>query len=136
MGATKQQTYTQKQIEYAKFFKALGHPARIAALENLMKSTGYEAGFDELFDNIDLTQSTKSEHLKKLTEIGILRTKLTYDGRRSCLRYRVHKEAIELMNNFLNFIYEDVNWNFNNYQTNEFYSAFHPAIDWPMVCRT
>lgn len=136
MGATKLETYTQKQIEYAKFFKALGHPARIAALENLMKSTTSEAGFDELFDNIDLAQSTKSEHLKKLTEIGILQTKLVHDGRRSYLRYRIHKEAIELMNNFLNFINEDIDWNSNNYSGNEFYSAFHPAIDWQMSYRT
>lgn len=136
MGATKFEVYTQKQIEYAKFFKALGHPARIAALENLMKSTKHEAGFDELFANIDLAQSTKSEHLKKLTEIGIFRIKLVYDGKRSCLRYRMNKEAIELINNFLNFIYENIDWNYNNYLSDEFYSAFHPAIDWQMSYRT
>lgn len=136
MGATKFETYTQKQIEYAKFFKALGHPARIAALQNLMKSTECESGFNELFDNINLAQSTKSQHLKKLTEIGILRTKLVYEEKKSCLRYRVNKEALEFTCHFLDFIHDNIDWNSNNYLSNEFYSAFCPAIDWQISYRT
>lgn len=136
MGATKFEVYTQRQIEYAKFFKALGHPARIAALENLMKSTGYEAGFDELFDGIDLAQSTKSQHLKKLTEIGIIRIKLVSKANKSCLRYRVNKEAVEFVKQFLEFIYENVNWESNNYVGDGFYSSFHPCIDFQMYFRT
>lgn len=136
MGATKFEVYTQRQIEYAKFFKALGHPARIGALENLMKSVGYEAGFDELFDGIDLAQSTKSQHLKKLTETGIIRTKLVSSNNKSCLRYRLNKEAIEFVRQFLEFIHESIDWNGSNYMGDGFYSSFQPGVDWQMYFRT
>lgn len=136
MGATKFEVYSQKQIEYAKFFKALGHPARIAALENLMKATGYECGFEELFDGIDLSQSTKSQHLKKLVEIGIVRTKFVSSNRKSCLRYRVNKEAIQFMKQFLEFIYDNIDWDSNNYLGGNFYSSFHPVIDFPIGFQT
>ncbi len=136
MGATKFEVYTQRQIEYAKFFKALGHPARIGALENLMKSVGYEAGFDELFDGIDLAQSTRSQHLKKLTETGIIRTKLVSSNNKTCLRYRLNKEAIEFIRQFLEFIHESIDWNGNNYMGDGFYSSFQPGIDWQMYFRT
>lgn len=136
MGATKFEVYSQKQIEYAKFFKALGHPARIAALENLMKATDYECGFEELFDGIDLAQSTKSQHLKKLVEIGIVRTKFVSSDRKSCLRYRVNKEAIQFVKQFLEFIYDNIDWDSNNYLGGNFYSFFHPAIDFPVGFQT
>lgn len=136
MGATKFEVYTQKQIEYAKFFKALGHPARIAALENLMKAIEHESGFEELFDGIDLAQSTKSQHLKKLIEVGIVRTKLISNDRKSCLRYRVSKEAIEFVKQFLEFIHDNIDWDNNNYLGGNFYSSFHPGIDFRVGFQT
>jgi ArsR family transcriptional regulator len=134
MGATKYQAYTQKQIEYAKFFKALGHPARIAVLENLMKSTDFEAGFDEIFADVDIAQSTKSQHIQKLTELGIVRTKLIQSHNKSCVRYRVNKQAIDFVKQFLDYIYENIDWNIN-YLGDSFYSPFQSNREWLMSFR-
>lgn len=134
MGATKYQAYTQKQIEYAKFFKALGHPARIAVLENLMKSTDFEAGFDEIFADVDIAQSTKSQHIQKLTELGIVRTKLIQSRNKSCVRYRVNKQAIDFVKQFLDYIHENIDWNIN-YLGDSFYSPFQSNREWLMSFR-
>lgn len=130
MGATKYQTYTEQQIEYAKFFKALGHPARIAVIENLMKSSG-EAYFKELFENIDLAQSTKSEHLKQLTDLGIVDTRLETIGNRSCLKYRLNKNALKFINKFIESIHRETNKRV--FKLNNFYSAYSHHIDWGLV---
>ncbi|MCO5258711.1 MAG: ArsR family transcriptional regulator [Crocinitomicaceae bacterium] len=113
MGATKYETYTEKQIQFANFFKALAHPARYAVVEKLIEANGQDLDFEEVFDGIDLAQSTKSEHLKQLVNSGILKTKLITKDRRSCLRYRLNKPAIEFLEKFIHKINELVDLNDN-----------------------
>ena len=38
MGLTKTENYTERQIELAKMIKVLGHPARIAIVESIIKT--------------------------------------------------------------------------------------------------
>ncbi len=88
MGTTKYQIYTSEQIEMARLFKALAHPARLAIIENVLR---YEflSGKDLQF-YIPLSQSTISQHLKELYVAGII--DIRADGNKSI--YSIKKEAL------------------------------------------
>ena len=66
--------------ELAGFAKALGHPARVQILRMLSRRTSCVYG--ELVDEIDLAQSTISQHVKVLKEAGLIRGEV--DGPRIC----------------------------------------------------
>ncbi|HNS42303.1 MAG TPA: winged helix-turn-helix domain-containing protein [Taishania sp.] len=113
MGATKYEAYTERQIQFANFFKSIAHPARFAAIESLIEAGGDELTFDEIFKNINLAQSTKSVHLKQLIEAGIIKTKLTKNRNKSCLKYRLNKTAFEFLEKLINHINDKVDLNEN-----------------------
>jgi DNA-binding transcriptional ArsR family regulator len=62
MGATKSDIFTQDQNEIALIAKAIGHPARIAILQYLLKKNACVCG--DIVDEIGLAQATVSQHLK------------------------------------------------------------------------
>ena len=70
MGVTKQDAYTERQQRLAAIFKALGHPARIAILEQLLRSECCICR--DFTDEIALSQPTISRHLKELKNAGII----------------------------------------------------------------
>ena len=88
MGTTKYQAYSTEQIEMARLFKALAHPARLAIIENILR---YESlsGKDLQF-YIPLSQSTISQHLKELFVAGII--DIRADGNKSV--YTIKKLAL------------------------------------------
>ena len=69
MGVTKD-VYTTGQTRLAAVFKALGHPARIAILEQLLRSECCICR--DFTDEIALSQPTVSRHLKELKAVGII----------------------------------------------------------------
>lgn len=74
--------------KYASLLKTLGHPIRIKIIETLMndkKSVG------EIWNSLQLPQSTVSQHLSVLRGIGIL--KFERDG--SSVRYYLSDKRIE-----------------------------------------
>lgn len=71
MGATKSIEFTVKDNSLAKYAKALGHPARIAILQLLAKKQTCICG--DIVDEIPLSQSTVSQHLKELKEAGLIK---------------------------------------------------------------
>ena len=66
MGLTKTLNYSEKQIELAAMLKVLGHPARIAILQSIIKADACVCG--DLVTEIGLAQSTISQHLKELND--------------------------------------------------------------------
>ena len=68
MGLTKTEGFTKTQIEVAAFAKALGHPARIAILQFLAKQKSCVCV--DIVDELPLSQSTVSQHLKALKAVG------------------------------------------------------------------
>jgi ArsR family transcriptional regulator, arsenate/arsenite/antimonite-responsive transcriptional repressor len=80
MGLTKTENFTEKQIELANIFKALGHPARIAIVEYLIKSNKCVCG--DIVDELPLAQATVSQHLKELKNAGLI--KGTIEGNTIC----------------------------------------------------
>lgn len=71
MGTTKSNLFTDKQNAFAAFAKAFSHPARIAIIEHLLKSESCING--DLVDELGLAQSTISQHLSELKQIGIIK---------------------------------------------------------------
>lgn len=71
MGASKSNIFTEDQNEMAKLSKALGHPARIAILEFLIRSNSCICG--DIVNELGLAQATVSQHLKELKNVGIIK---------------------------------------------------------------
>jgi DNA-binding transcriptional ArsR family regulator len=80
MGATKSYEFSVKENKLAKVAKALAHPARIAILNFLIKRQACVCG--DIVDEIPLSQSTVSQHLKELKEAGLITGEI--EGARVC----------------------------------------------------
>lgn len=87
MGITKTEGFSESQVRTANLAKALGHPARIAILEQLMESQPCICG--DLVDVLPLSQATVSQHLRELKNVGLIQG--TIDGPR--VNYRINEEA-------------------------------------------
>lgn len=84
MGLTKIKSYKETELELAKYAKALAHPARMAILQLLIKKQACICG--DLVDELPLSQSTVSQHLKELKEAGLIQG--TIEGPSVC--YCIH----------------------------------------------
>jgi len=80
MGTTKSNLFTLQQNRIASMAKALAHPARIAILEHLIEHGSCVCG--DIVDELPLSQSTISQHLKAMKEAGIIRGDI--DGTYRC----------------------------------------------------
>ena len=88
MGATKTDHFTEEQNEVASMLKAIGHPARVAILEYLIKGDTCICG--DIVNELPLSQPTVSQHLKELKNAGLI--KGTVEGTAIC--YCVDKKAM------------------------------------------
>lgn len=79
MGTTKKSAFTEEQNHLAEFAKAIGHPARIAILQQLFNRACI---CGDLVEVLPLAQSTVSQHLKELKNAGIIKGEI--DGPRTC----------------------------------------------------
>jgi len=71
MGATKAEEFALKDNRIANYAKALAHPARIAILNLLIKKKACICG--DIVDELPLSQSTVSQHLKELKQAGLIK---------------------------------------------------------------
>ena len=71
MGVTKTDFFTDKQNTLANLFKALGHPARIAIIDYLLKKQECICG--DIVEELPLAQPTISQHLKELKNAGLIK---------------------------------------------------------------
>jgi DNA-binding transcriptional ArsR family regulator len=95
MGLSKTEEFTIKQNKIAKYMKALAHPARIAILELLIKKQACVCG--DIVDDLPLSQSTVSQHLKELKDAGLIKGDI--DGARVC--YCIDEKEWEVVKNYL-----------------------------------
>ncbi|MBX7052191.1 MAG: metalloregulator ArsR/SmtB family transcription factor [Flavobacteriales bacterium] len=94
MGATKSEHFTEKQNAMASMIKALGHPARVAILEYLLKVDTCICG--DIVNEIPLAQPTISQHLKELKQAGLIKGRI--EGNSIC--YCVDEQAIKTMREY------------------------------------
>ena len=71
MGVTKTDHFSDNQNELAVFAKALGHPARIAIIQYLIKVNTCICG--DIVNELPLAQPTVSQHLKELKNACIIK---------------------------------------------------------------
>ena len=80
MGVTKSEEFKLKDNLIANYAKALAHPARIAILRFLIQKQACVCG--DIVDELPLSQSTVSQHLKELKQAGLIKGDI--DGAKVC----------------------------------------------------
>jgi len=80
MGITKSDEFSVKDNRVSRYAKALSHPARIAILRLLIKKQACICG--DIVEELPLSQSTVSQHLKELKEAGLIKGDI--DGAKVC----------------------------------------------------
>lgn len=103
MGLTKTVGFTKSQIELAAFAKALGHPARIAILQFLARQKSCMCA--AIVDELPLSQSTVSQHLKELKSVGLIKGNV--EGPSIC--YCIDEKNWSKVKNVLGDLFEDFN---------------------------
>ncbi|RRJ93557.1 ArsR/SmtB family transcription factor [Flavobacterium macacae] len=102
MGATKTEHFTERQNQIATIAKALGHPARIAIIEYLVKVNECICG--DIVNELPLAQATVSQHLKELKNAGIIQGSI--EGNSIC--YCIDEKTIEILNTYFSKIIQTV----------------------------
>lgn len=80
MGVTRSDLFTEQQNELAAMARVLGHPARIAILQHLLKAN--TCINSDLVQELGLAQATISQHLKELKNLGLIKGNI--EGTRMC----------------------------------------------------
>ncbi len=99
MGATKSEEFSVKDNRVAKYAKALSHPARVAILKLLIQKQACVCG--DIVDELPLSQSTVSQHLKELKEAGLIKGEI--EGAKVC--YCIDEKEWEIAKNLLSEIF-------------------------------
>jgi DNA-binding transcriptional ArsR family regulator len=99
MGASKTEAYSNKELTLAKYAKALSHPARVAILNVLLKKQSCICG--DIVDELPLSQSTVSQHLKELKEAGLIKGDIDGVSVCYCIDEKEWKKASVLLNGFM-----------------------------------
>jgi ArsR family transcriptional regulator len=100
MGLTKSEIFTEEQNKIATIAKVLGHPARIAILEFLIKLETCVCG--DLVKDIGLAQPTISQHLKELKKVGLIKGKIEGTSICYCIDQENWNKIKNTLNQFLN----------------------------------
>ncbi len=98
MGITKTEKFTATQNELALLAKALGHPARIAILQCIINSKSCITGY--LVDELPLSQSTVSQHLKELKQAGLIQGEIEGTSVNYCIHQENWNTAKKLLGEF------------------------------------
>lgn len=100
MGTTKTEEFTIKDNKISKYAKALANPARVAILQLLIKKQSCICG--DIVDELPLSQSTVSQHLKELKDAGLIKGDI--DGARIC--YCIDEKEWDKAKGYLNSLFE------------------------------
>lgn len=96
----KTKEFSKDDLQLAKYLKALAHPARISIMKQLASANTCFCG--EIVEVLPLSQSTVSQHLKELKEVGLVKGEI--DGAKVCycIDQEEWKKAIDTIQEFLN----------------------------------
>ena len=107
---TKVELFSTDLQESAAFFKALGHPARLAILKYLAETKVCISG--DISNELPLSRTTVNQHLKELKELGLIVGEI--EGVK--VNYCLNTKKIESVRNILQAFLEDIN---NNLDTSQ-----------------
>lgn len=94
MGITKTSIFTESQNELARFAKVLGHPARIAIVQHIVKRGECICG--DLVQEIGLAQATISQHLRELKQANIIQGTIEGTSVCYCLNPKTCKKLMKV----------------------------------------
>lgn len=100
MGTTKSEIFTNQQNQLATIAKVLGHPARIAIIQHLIKVNTCICG--DLVEEIGLAQPTISQHLKELKNVGIIQGSIEGSSRCYCINKTNWEQFQTMFDTFFN----------------------------------
>jgi len=108
MGASKTDGFTEQQNQLAVMAKALGHPARIAIIEYLLKVDACICG--DIVGVLPLAQATVSQHLKELKNAGLIKGNI--EGTAIC--YCIDEKGFDVIRLFFDYIQQSMAKKSNN----------------------
>jgi len=100
MAYSKKDQFSPVEVRLAALAKALSHPARIAILKLLISKKSCICG--DIVDELPLSQSTVSQHLKELKKVGLIQGDI--DGPRVC--YCINPQTWEETQNYFSKLFE------------------------------
>lgn len=92
MAINKKTEFSINDQEISSFAKALSHPARLAILRYLAEQNSCICG--DIVDALPLAQSTVSQHLRELKNIGLIKGSI--EGPKTC--YCIDLEKYKYLN--------------------------------------
>lgn len=90
MALARTENFHKKEIDIADYAKALAHPARVAILMTLAKKNECICG--DLVLDLPLAQSTVSQHLKALKDLGLIQGEVDGPRSRYCINWKVFEK--------------------------------------------
>jgi predicted transcriptional regulator len=100
MGITKSYEFSARENKLARYGKALAHPARIAILHLLASKQTCVCG--DIVDELPLSQSTVSQHLKELKDAGLIKGEI--EGAKVC--YCIDEKEWQAARKWLNQLFD------------------------------
>jgi len=91
MGTSKTDYFSDQQNKISIIIKALGHPARVAIIDHILKVNACIG--NDILEEIPLAQPTISQHLKVLRDANLI--KGTIEGNAIC--YCINESTFELL---------------------------------------
>jgi DNA-binding transcriptional ArsR family regulator len=95
MGLSKTEEFSVRDNKIARYAKALSHPARVAIIKFLVGKNACQCG--DIVEELPLSQSTVSQHLRELKEAGLIRGEI--EGTRVC--YCIDPEEWDLARTYI-----------------------------------
>ena len=99
MGLTKSEKFTPEENHMAGLLKALAHPARLKIVQFLLSTDSCIC--NDIVAEVNLAQSTVSQHLKELKKAGIIKGKI--DGKAVC--YCINPESFRQLEGFIDGVF-------------------------------
>lgn len=99
MGASKSDHFTDEQNQLSALFKALGHPARIAIIQQILETKSCVCG--DLVEKFPLSQATISQHLKELKSANIIQGTIEGNSICYCLNPETLATISKVISNFI-----------------------------------
>ncbi len=97
MGVTKSELFQDSQNKLALIAKAFDHPARVAIIEYLLDHQTCIC--TDLVSVLPLSQTTITQHLRELKQIGIIKGEIEGPRVNYCIDEKVWEEARDMFIN-------------------------------------
>jgi ArsR family transcriptional regulator, arsenate/arsenite/antimonite-responsive transcriptional repressor len=97
----KKNVYTTEMEKFARYSKALAHPARVFIIRYLVENANSCCYSGDLAEELPIARSTLSEHLKELRNAGLIQGEINPPFIKYCLNQESWNEYEALFNIFL-----------------------------------